>query len=267
MAGLPPDATGSARSQGVRSSSSTGRLQTPVDSARNPVGLSTSASTGRLQEPLSATRPDWWASRNEKLNGNRTWGGLQEPTGTDRLATQALKPRWISAAGTGGYHFLSCDDHLDRLHEASEAKKLEQRAKLKEDLKQNTHVTRHDHMRPRDLSTREGKLSSYDINGKVYCPGVKAIPFPEQSDRHHWLCQVNGMTNQYNIINNMPLHRRNLEMRNEELQYLRTTRKANNPSGDVQPQRDVASYDIPGFVPLYARQYMGTAERLHLLSS
>ncbi|CAE7568838.1 unnamed protein product [Symbiodinium pilosum] len=39
------------------------------------------------------------------------------------------------------------------------------------------------------------------------------------------------------------------------------------PAGNVQPLRDVACYEIPGFVPIRQRQLPGEIERTYTLNS
>lgn len=181
-------------------------------------------------------------------------------------AGQPPRQRICAAIGTGGYHFLSDPDDdfgLGR-HEASEARKWELRTKLRAKMdvraKQAFNPTYGD-------QTEVNGRATYDINGKVFEHGKRTVPAPEQVNRHHWLCQVNGMTGKYNIINNTFEHPGITKNRNAQLAQLRAMKEAEPMAGDTQPQRPIACYEMRSFVPIKERSYQGVAERHHSLAS
>mmetsp|Transcript_65372 Transcript_65372/g.156300 ORF Transcript_65372/g.156300 Transcript_65372/m.156300 type:complete len:229 (+) Transcript_65372:101-787(+) len=177
----------------------------------------------------------------------------------------AQRFRWVASAGTGGHHVPCDDDGGIALHEASEARKVAQRQQRKDEMKDQRLQEIDD--RPRRLEGTLAQLVSYEVNGKIYAQAKQRTPFPEQCARSHWLCQVNGMTGRYNIINNGPVDQFADHMREQELSTLRESTKRHGPAGQVQPQRDVACYDIPGFVSTAMRTIPGKIERHHLLES
>jgi len=179
---------------------------------------------------------------------------------TQAPAGQRGNQRLISAIGTGGYHFWSDpdDDFGNARHEASESRKWEARKQLsalqQERVKQCFNPTYGD-------QTSVNGRATYDINGKSFAYGKRTAPPPEQTNKSHWLCQVNGMTGNYNIINNTFAHPAISKSRQDQLETLRDMKKIDFMAGDTQPQRPVACYEMRSFVPIKERAYQGVAER------
>jgi hypothetical protein len=111
------------------------------------------------------------------------------------------------------------------------------------------------------------RLTHYQINGKKFGSSKSCAPPPEQNPRVHWLCQVNGMTGRYNIVNNRPEDPNVIRHRDEELDKLRTTKLEQSMAGEVQPTRPIACYEMRSFVPLRHHHQLGAAERHHSLFS
>merc|ERR1712039_375136 len=168
--------------------------------------------------------------------------------------------------GSGGFHFLSDDihDHNAR-HEASEVRKWDQRRRLQAE-RTGLRMIDHDST-VRRLEGMLAKNNTYDINGRVYAAGKAPTAPPTQPKSAHWLCQVSGLTSQYNIINNTPLHAAIDDHRNAELERLKGAAKGTPSAGFVQPTRPVACYEMPGFVPIKQRQLHAATERHHCLFS
>merc|ERR1712110_1405709 len=103
-------------------------------------------------------------------------------------------------------------------------------------------------------------------NGKVFFPGKEATPLPPQPNSAHWLCQVNGLTSDYNIINNLQSHPHLSKCRKEQVAKAYASRTA-VAAGDVAPQRPVACYEIIGYPPVHNKIPLGVTERHHLLFS
>jgi hypothetical protein len=99
-------------------------------------------------------------------------------------------------------------------------------------------------------------LTSYELNAKRMVAGTQMSPPPEQSVRSHWLCQVNGMTNNYNIINNRPPNEHIATFRANELDKFETFQQKGGGdlpyAGVIQPTPVVSCKpkDMTGFVPL-----------------
>eukprot|EP00439_Symbiodinium_sp_Y106_P079747 s1939_g18.t1 len=190
------------------------------------------------------------------------------PAGASRLPAGA---RWVAARGSGQFHFLNADHVIhDKQHEASQQAMWNQRRSLQEENRQRSSRLL-DHFSDDLSQTTQEKLlavrsATYDINGKVFAAGKQPTAPPKQSDRGHWLTQVNGLTNRYNIINGMSINPSIARHRDAELQRLSQT-LSGLPAGNVQPLRDVACYDIPGFVPIRQRHLPGEVERTYTLNS
>jgi hypothetical protein len=110
-------------------------------------------------------------------------------------------------------------------------------------------------------------LSSYELNAKRMVSGTQMSPPPEQEVRTHWLCQVNGMTNEYNIINNRAPNEHIAAYRARELDKYDTFRKTGGgdvPSaGEIQPTPVMSCKpkDMIGFVPLIVHPPIAPAGR------
>lgn len=175
--------------------------------------------------------------------------------------------RWVAAGGTGCYHFLSSDDHFEALHEASEARKLEQRRQRKAEKAALPVIC------PSDMPVMKMDLAqlrlggTYEVNGKVFAVGKQATAPPIQSPASHWLCQVNGCTSRFNIVNNSPLHPAVQDRYEQETMRTRTMVSQSPSAGSVQPQRDVACYEMTGYVPVRQRVLPGIIERTYTLFS
>jgi len=175
-------------------------------------------------------------------------------------AGQRPKQRLMSAAGSGGFHFWSDpdDDFGVAQHEASEARKWENRQQLntknRERCKQAFNPTY-------GSQANANGRAVYDVNGKVFENGKRTVPAPEQVNRAHWLCQVNSMTGDYNIINNTFLDPAITKCRQDQIGTLRKMKEADKMAGDTQPTRPVACYEMRSFVPWKERSYQGVAER------
>ncbi|CAL1137055.1 unnamed protein product [Cladocopium goreaui] len=180
--------------------------------------------------------------------------------------------RWVAARGTGCYHFLNSEHVMhDQRHAAAQTVMWKQRRQLQEESQRRS-LRLLDHITDEQALTTQEKLlavrtGTYDINGKIFALGKQATAPPKQAARGHWLTQVNGRTSSYNIINGMSLNPAITRHRDEETRRLDETVKASFPAGDVQPLRDIACYDIPGFVPVRQRQLPGFVERSYTLHS
>eukprot|EP00933_Yihiella_yeosuensis_P008043 TRINITY_DN11330_c1_g1_i2.p1 TRINITY_DN11330_c1_g1~~TRINITY_DN11330_c1_g1_i2.p1 ORF type:complete len:239 (-),score=44.22 TRINITY_DN11330_c1_g1_i2:256-900(-) len=181
------------------------------------------------------------------------------PAGSSTFA--GLGARAVAAGGSGCYHYMSTDHHVyDSLHEASETRKLQQRRDLQADQKTISLIKPGPMMHSDKILTK--RCSVYDINGKVYAQGLAPTAPPRQMNKHHWLCQVNGMTSAYNVINNQPLNPAIDGHRKHELQRLSDSQKSSiNAAGDVQPQRPIKSDHVPGYVAIRCHQLPGQTER------
>ncbi|CAJ1346538.1 unnamed protein product [Effrenium voratum] len=200
------------------------------------------------------------------------------PAGATQLPENA---RWVAARGSGCYHFLN-SDHVqhEQLHGAAQSVMWGQRRRLQDERRQRS-LRLLDHCSEDMSSTTQDKLlavrsSTYDINGKIFAAGKQATGPPKQAARGHWLTQVNGMTNRYNIINGtaplvvtapMVLNPAISRHRDDEVERLSVTLRGGSFAGHVQPLRDVACYDIPGFVPIRQRELPGIVERTYTLNS
>jgi hypothetical protein len=116
------------------------------------------------------------------------------------------------------------------------------------------------------LTKAEASLSAYDVNGKKFFPGKAPAPLPVQPAGAHWLCQVNGLTNDYNIVNNLPSHAQLSKRRQEDCER-HAASQGSVAAGDCAPQRPVACYDIIGYPPVHKKNLLGVAERHELLFS
>jgi len=200
-------------------------------------------------------------------------GGLSvAQRASGRASSQALaagqrpRQRLVSAVGSGCFHFWSDpdDDFGNARHEASETRKWEQRRKLRAAMDERAKQAFNPTYGNQDAVNGR---STYDINGKVFEYGKRTVPPPEQVNRAHWLCQVNGMTGKYNIINNTFENPIVTKTRDAQLATLRTMKEEHPMAGDVQPQRPVACYEMKSFVPIKERSYLGVRERHHTLFS
>lgn len=171
---------------------------------------------------------------------------------------------WTAARGSGGFHYRLVDD-WDLRHEYMEEKKWAKTNALKPPAWNETFL--HHMTDVKNYDGHDARLKNYIINGQLYSQGVWPSPPPEQAKRCHWLCQVNGNTNEYNIITGRSMNPHNLKYRREEVDRFRATAGAGARSaGEIQPQKDVACYDIQGFVPVYKHNLMGNAARNSSLS-
>lgn len=187
------------------------------------------------------------------------------------LGVDVVAPRWISVAGAGGFVFpAKHDDHEHGLrearHEASETHKWQQTRRLQAEQRTLNMLSHTTHQRS-FLSKEEAAHKTYDINGRVYCAGKQTAPPPAQAKGTHWLTQVNGMTNEFNVVTNMPTHPHIVNRRTEELDRLKTMTAGMTIGGDVQPQRPVDCKDMPGFTRIRQRPFLGVTERHHSLFS
>merc|ERR1712224_951189 len=119
------------------------------------------------------------------------------------------------------------------------------------------------------LDAKDKRFVWYEINGKRYPSGKRNTCPPEQSPASHWLCQVNGLTGRYNIVNNLPQDDNIVRQRNDELTRMRTERQGSfvRESGDVQPQQPITCHEMRKFVPVRQNKHLGVAERHHMLFS
>lgn len=148
---------------------------------------------------------------------------------------------------------------------AAEELKWRNRRQLQADQSKGN-ILEHNPKQGRLMSHAEAALGSYDINGKAFHDGTKRAPPLLQPNTSHWLCQVNGMTADYNIVNNLPAHPHITRCREVELDRLREASR-DIAAGDVQPQRNISSYDIIGYPPVHQRKLQGVTERHHSLFS
>lgn len=197
-----------------------------------------------------------------------------------RLVNDEVRHLWASAYGTAGYHFPMVDDSIAR--HSSALKRLE---KLKNENRYGLtsdgrgpvnasfgsfagyNILHH----PESLTDQSGKfwylnsLTSYELNARRMVAGVQMTPPPEQDVRTHWLCQVNGMTNQYNIVNNRAPNEHIGKYRGTELakwQTFKARDKDIERAGDVQPTPVVSCQEgVQTFVPLVSHPPIGAAGR------
>lgn len=197
-------------------------------------------------------------------DGSAVSANFRRAVGVERLA-----PQWVSAAGSGGLHFPARSDRhqhglQESRHQASEDTKWRNRQQLRAH-QAGINILHHDPTFGH-LTKCEAALGAYDVNGKVFYPGKAPKPLPPQASGGHWLCQVNGLTSDYNVINNLPSHPHLSKCRKEDLEKHYTGRTG-VASGDVAPQRPVACYEIIGYPPVHKRNLLGVSERHHLLFS
>eukprot|EP00913_Durusdinium_trenchii_P034806 g32558.t1 len=230
----------------------------------------------------------------------RSLGGSSSASMPNILSAGATQlpenARWVAARGTGCYHFLNADHVVhDRLHGDSQATMWRQRRNLQETSNESIswsefspivmrqcHGFEEEHQRQSlrllehcadqsSMTTQEKLLAvrtgTYDINGKVFALGKQATAPPKQVARGHWLTQVNGMTNSYNIVNGTALNPALTRHRDEEIRRLDEAVRKSFPAGNVQPLRDIACYEMPGFVAVRQRQLRGGVERSYTLHS
>eukprot|EP00928_Gymnodinium_smaydae_P063247 TRINITY_DN46898_c0_g1_i1.p1 TRINITY_DN46898_c0_g1~~TRINITY_DN46898_c0_g1_i1.p1 ORF type:complete len:338 (+),score=56.73 TRINITY_DN46898_c0_g1_i1:141-1016(+) len=243
---------------------STGRSVRSMTPGGLHPGLSPMAMSSGRQQILGGI-PDA-SGRIDFLQGQRS---ASVPSLRNAAGTQERAPQWISASGTGGYHFPALgDDHEHGLHEArheaSEARKWLQRRKLQAEHQQRSLRLLEHKGKQGLLSDHDASLVKYDINGRVYNQSVAPVPHPAQAPGAHWLCQVNGMTNEYNIVTNMPAHPRNVDVRRKEVDTLRRTMERGEfpaSAGNIQPQRVIDSYETINYPPVWKRNFTGVMER------
>ncbi|CAK9067815.1 unnamed protein product [Durusdinium trenchii] len=206
----------------------------------------------------------------------RSLGGSSSASMPNILSAGATQlpenARWVAARGTGCYHFLNADHVVhDRLHGDSQATMWRQRRNLQEEHQRQS-LRLLEHCADQSSMTTQEKLlavrtGTYDINGKVFALGKQATAPPKQVARGHWLTQVNGMTNSYNIVNGTALNPALTRHRDEEIRRLDEAVRKSFPAGNVQPLRDIACYEMPGFVAVRQRQLRGGVERSYTLHS
>lgn len=198
-----------------------------------------------------------------------------------RLVNDEVRHLWGCSYGTAQYHFPMVDDSIAR-HSRS-LKKLE---KLKEENRFGVTSTGHGPVsasygtycgynileHPENLTDKTGKfsylksLTSYEAQAKRMVAGVEMTPPPEQAVRTHWLCQVNSMTNRYNLITNRAPNVHIHAYRQKELDKSATFKAKDAEeiprAGDVQPTPVVSCKEgAYTFVPLLAHPPIGAAGR------
>lgn len=178
------------------------------------------------------------------------------------IGVKEVAQHWVAAAGTGCFHFPGRPDSdahglNEARHEASEATKWRNRRIQQEELGR-IRLLEHN---PRDgiLPLQDTRLQKYDINGKVFSSSVRPTPFPAQSKKTYWLCQVNGMTNEFNILSGLAPHPRVTELRKLEVQQCLESQRGT--AGEVQPTAHVSCYDMIGYPPVHQRELRGHAAR------
>mmetsp|Transcript_39213 Transcript_39213/g.62077 ORF Transcript_39213/g.62077 Transcript_39213/m.62077 type:complete len:258 (+) Transcript_39213:39-812(+) len=190
------------------------------------------------------------------------------PTATRNLHLELTRrPKLMSVGGTGGFHFWSEDDGGLERHEAAEEIKLENTRKLLAQGQEHGSKMLHHNPPTGMLEGIDKRFKTYSINGKVYGSGKRNAPPPEQTSKCHWLCQVNGMTGRYNIVNGRYEDPNVTRQRDTELAKLRSMKEADAMAGDVQPTRPIACYEMRNFVPLRHHHHLGVAERHNSLFS
>ncbi len=104
---------------------------------------------------------------------------------------------------------------------------------------------------------QEQKLCKYDINGFLYASSTRNAPPPEQDEAPaHWVCMVNGTTNQYNIINNQAPNPCNYAYRKWEVSRFRETNAGKTvAAGATQPAPVITCHEMPAFVPIRHKIY------------
>jgi hypothetical protein len=181
---------------------------------------------------------------------------------------------WGSATGTAGFHFPMVDDNIARHHasiQRLENLKSANRVGLTSDGRLTNasygsyagyNIIEHpvgDENRSRQFYDKNhfwylNSLTSYELNAKRMVNGTQMSPPPEQAIRTHWLCQVNGLTNNYNIINNRAPNEHMAKHRASDVEKFDTFRKKGGGdlpyAGEIQPTPVVSCKDTQGFVPL-----------------
>lgn len=188
--------------------------------------------------------------------------GQRPGAGPGLFTEQGGRAIWVSARGSGGFHYRLTDD-WDVRHEHMEAKKWAQTEALKPPPFNEKFL--HHMTEAKNYEGNDSRLLTYVRNGKLYSQGVWPSPPPEQMKKAHWLCQVNGSTNEYNIITGRKMNPHILKFRREEVSRFRESQSKTQAdvgaAGDVQPLPVVACYDIASFVPVYKQKLMGVANR------
>jgi hypothetical protein len=211
----------------------------------------------------------------------KPWEGanVMNPRSGHCLVNDEVRHLWASATGMAGYYRPLVDDSIARHHKSLkrlEAIKNTNRVGLTSDGRgpvnasmgsfAGYNILEHpigDENRTRQFYDKKhfwylNPLTSYEINSKRLVSGTQMSPAPEQEIRTHWLCQVNGMTNEYNIINNRAPNEHIASFRKKELDKFNTWKSSGggdreNPlpfAGEIQPTPVVSCKDMPAFVPL-----------------
>lgn len=175
---------------------------------------------------------------------------------------------WAAAFGSGCYHYRMTDDWDDR-HGRMEEKKW-RNTNARKPPSWNEKFLHHEE-KVKSVEGHDSRLVTYIVNGTLYSQGVWPSPPPEQSKKAHWLCQVNGSTNEYNIITGRKMNSHLQAARTEDVRRFRAastgrTGQQAQAAGNVQPLPVVSSYDIQSFVPVYKHGLMGEAARNSSLS-
>jgi hypothetical protein len=193
------------------------------------------------------------------------------------LVNNEVRHLWASATGTAGFHYPMVDDSIARHHSSMkrlEALKHANRVGLTSDGRGPVNASYGSYAGYNIIEHPEGdvrrsrqfydknhfwylnSLNSYELNAKRMVAGTQMSPPPEQVVRSHWLCQVNGMTNDYNIINNRAPNEHIAKYREKELanfEAFQTKGGGDLPyAGVIQPTPVVSCkpQDMTGFVPI-----------------
>lgn len=220
--------------------------------------------TGRLQGTITPEpKSGHYATQAQKRDWNNHIPDNDFRYTTSTMGRQTRthsEPRsyWCSSFGTGNYHF--------RIHNDNWIQKRNQQIDIM--TKQTNHskeakfnLVEHSEKRDRvavgqvEEPGKHQKLTKYDVNGFVYASSVFNAPAPEQDPvPAHWVCQVNGPTNQYNIVNNLdpnPFIKAHREMECKKFRDYNAGKLIS--AGSVQPKPVVTCHDLQSFVPVRKR--------------
>mmetsp|Transcript_36748 Transcript_36748/g.78027 ORF Transcript_36748/g.78027 Transcript_36748/m.78027 type:complete len:207 (-) Transcript_36748:26-646(-) len=189
-----------------------------------------------------------------------------------RSSPSQLQSRRVCAGGTGGLHFLQQHPPERDLHEAALDRMWAQRRRQQEHDRKSSTLLHHDST-PHMLEGIAARFSSYSVNGKEFGDGLQPCPRAPRGPSSHWLCQVSGEVNGFNIVNGTSPSPAAIAQRKDELQRFwgrqaAISKDGRLPAGRVVPQLPVdhRSFHI-GKTMTQPKEYMGVRERRELLTS
>lgn len=207
--------------------------------------------------PSQAERKNWGTHVRQS-----DWQQSSSVMGRRTRTHSEPRSYWAASVGTGGYHFrIHSDDWIHRRNQ--QVDRMEQTQKGNAGARGRYNILHHssdrDHLRVGEIvePRKDQKLTKYDVNGFAYASSVYGSPAPEQNPKPaHWVCQVNGITGQYNIVNNLEPNPFIKAYRDFEVGKFRAQNAGKmTPAGSVQPKPVVTCHDMTSFVPVRKRTF------------